>query len=131
MLARLKNYMQGEGVDSGAGFDDDSLREQMKESALKKVKAGIILGRIAELEKITVEKDDINQELDKISDGLTLEHLQKNLSDSSNIIDNLSGRILERKTMQHLQEAATITNLEYNPDSPEAGQTTKSEDNPA
>jgi trigger factor len=131
MLERLKNYMYNEGVPSLSGFDDDSLRAEMKESALKKVKAGLILGRIAELEKITVAEDDINQELGKISNGLNLENLQKNSSNKANIIERLSGRILEHKTLQHLQEAARIVKPETGPNPAEAAPATQIEDNPA
>jgi trigger factor len=107
MLAKLKNYMQAEGMDSLPESEDNSLRERIKESAAKKVKAGIIISRIAELEGIKVEEEDLNKELTRLSGGSDIGALKRDII-KNNMLASIVGRIIESKTLQHLLEAAKI-----------------------
>ena len=120
MVNKFKQYIQGQGVDSLPGFNDDVLMEEVRENATKKVKAGIVLGRIAELEKVDVEQGDIEKELEKQAQGMqgmpasaVREFYTKN-----NMMQTLVGRILEDKTLQHLIAAAKITQAEKSQENP-------------
>jgi trigger factor len=107
MLAKFKSYMKDEGVDSLSGFDDVSLREEMKDSAAKKVKAGIILSRIAELENIKVEEADLESEFTRLATGRSMDEVRKFFI-NNNMLPTLVGQIVENKTLRRLRDAATI-----------------------
>jgi trigger factor len=114
MLKQLKDYMEDDKTAPLPGFDDDALREEMKESAAKKVKAGFILTRIAEMENIKLEEKDLDQELARLSGSSDTDALKRNLI-GSNALLNFSDRVLENKILQHLQETAKIIKDEDSP----------------
>ncbi len=55
------------------GTTEESLREQMREEATKKVHARLVLDKIAEVEAIKVEEADIEAEFDKIAKMYNME----------------------------------------------------------
>lgn len=71
MLAALKNDLHNAGLSyekylSEIKKDEDSLRNEWRESAAKKAKLQLILGRIAEAEKIELTKDELESETKRL-----------------------------------------------------------------
>ncbi|MDR1397749.1 MAG: trigger factor [Desulfarculales bacterium] len=107
MLTKFKSYMKNEGVDSLPGFDDASLREELKGSAAKKVKAGIILSRIAQMENIEVKDEDLEDEFARLANGRSIDEV-RNYFINNNMLSVVGGRIIENKTLRRLRDAAKI-----------------------
>lgn len=68
-----------------SGQDEDALREQMKEDALKRVRTNLTLRQIADDENIEVTEADIDAELEKMSGqfGISVEDIKATLGDLS------------------------------------------------
>lgn len=68
-----------------SGQDEDALREQMKDDALKRVRTNLTLRQIAADENIEVTDEDIDSELEKMSGqfGISVEDIKKTLGDLS------------------------------------------------
>ncbi len=88
------------------GMTTETLREQHKEQAGKQVKVRLGLEKIAKLEDITANEKEIEDELQKLSEGygMPLESIKNLVSDSA-----ISADIKNRKTMDFLLENAKIT----------------------
>lgn len=63
----LENYYQF------SGETDESIREQMKEDALKRVQSNLTLEAILEVEKLEVDETDIDKELEEMATMYNLE----------------------------------------------------------
>ncbi len=88
------------------GMTTDNLREQYKEQAEKQVKVRLALEKIAELENVTADEKEIEDELQKLSEGygMPLESIKNLVSN-----DAIAADIKNKKTMDFLLENAKIT----------------------
>ncbi len=67
-VERLRRQLAAQGVDlKSLQMDWKKLRASQQESALQEVKSALILGKIAEKEKIEAEEADIEEEIGKIA----------------------------------------------------------------
>ncbi|MCB2226117.1 MAG: trigger factor [Desulfarculaceae bacterium] len=114
MVSDFKQRLRQSGMDPDmAGLDDAKLGEDFKEQAEKKVKAGIILGKITALEEIESGQEDIDAEFEKMSSrtGQPAQAL-KDIYNKNNAMPSLTARILEEKTLQAIKAGATIESVD-------------------
>jgi len=110
MVNDFKQRLKQSGMDPDtAGLDDAKLAEDFKPQAEKKVKAGIILGRITEMEEVETSQEDIDAEFEKMAErtGQPAQAL-KDIYNKNNAMPSLTARILEEKTLQAIKAGATI-----------------------
>lgn len=114
MVESFKNRMRQQGMDPQTmGLDEDKLGEGFEEQAQKKVRAGIVLGRIAEQENVEVKAEDVDKDLGKMAErmgqpmGVIKEMYIKN-----NMMLTLQARILEEKTLQVIRADAIIEQVD-------------------
>lgn len=89
--------MQGMNLDlyfQFSGTDEAALREQMKADAQKRVKTNLVLEAIAAAENIEVTEEDINEELENISEmyQTTVENVKQMLANNNYIEEDLKIR---------------------------------------
>ena len=111
MMARLEQDMTRRGMTWPQNeADRDRIRENMKPVAQKRVRRQLILEKIAALESLEVQKEELEAEFAKIaqgvnqSTGFVREVYQKN-----NMLPQLSAQLLEEKTLTFLKDQAQIT----------------------
>lgn len=133
MVEDFRNRLKQSGLDPDeANIDDSVMRDGFQEQAEKKVQAGIIMGRIADIEKVEVGEEDIDAHLETISErtGQPAEVL-KQIYTKNNMMSELEAQVLEENTLQAIKANATIeqvdpAELEPKPEEPE-----EAEDNEA
>jgi trigger factor len=117
LVADAKSYMQRIGRSweeylSARSVDEDGLRKEYREEAIRRVKTALLLEEIAKREKIEVTTADVEQELEAMARAYgqsresVIEFLRKT-SGFGPIIDTVS----RRKTLDLLVEHATITDV--------------------
>lgn len=111
MAARLEQDMTRRGMTwPQSEADRNRIRENMKPTAQKRVRRGLILEKIAALESLEVNKEELEAEFVRIAQGVNQsagfvrEAYQKN-----NMIPQLNAQLLEEKALRFLKEQAQIT----------------------
>lgn len=110
MVASFKSRLRQSGMDPDTvGFDEERLSVDFKPEAEKKVRAGIVLGRISELEKVEVEDGDYEAHYQKVAEqtGQPAESI-KDIYIKNNMLPSVAAQILEEKTLQALKAGAII-----------------------
>jgi trigger factor len=99
MLKEFEQRLQMQGLNlelyyQFSGQDEAALREQMKEDAEKRVRVSLTLEAIAKAENIEVTEEDINKELEEMSNmyGIEVENLKKMLGSLEGIKEDLKLR---------------------------------------
>ena len=74
-----------------SGQDENALREQMKEDALKRVRTNLTLRQIADEENIEVTDEDVDAELNRLAEqfGMPLDDVKKALGDAEMIKEDV------------------------------------------
>jgi len=114
-LERSLRYIQN----SGQNIDEylksinktlDQLREELRPSATKRVAESLVVGKIAETEKIKVDHDEIHTEIEEMVNTSTgdKEELRKALETQRNH-ESIEDTLVARKTIQRLTEIAQST----------------------
>jgi len=87
----------------------EKMEEDLRPNAEKKVKAQLILGKIAQQENITADEEEIEEELKLIADNLKvpLEKMQ-----NPYVTSRIQTRIIGEKTLVFLKEHADIKEVE-------------------
>ena len=99
-----------------AGLSEERLRKDFRPASEKRVKDLLILGQIAEKEKITVNEEDLTNGLKKLAEstGQKTETLQKYYQ-AKNLMGALEEKLLEEKTLNYLVKNANISILDEDP----------------
>ncbi len=116
MVEDFKRRLQQSGMDPEmAGLDDSKLAEDFQIQAEKKVRAGIVLGKISDLEEVEVSQEDLDAEFETMAQrtGQPAEVL-KDIYNKNNAMPSLTSRIMEEKTLQAIKAGAIIK--EVNPE---------------
>jgi len=89
------------------GKTEEELREELRPLATKRVTGSLVLGRIAEEEKIEVSDAEINAELENMVQSVAgnKDEVKKRL-DSPQVRDSIGQLLMTRKTIQRLVEIA-------------------------
>ena len=85
----------------------EQLHEEMHPVAEKRVAQSLVLGKIAEEEKVEISDDEINAEIEKITQNTTenKDELEKSLN-SPQSRESIKRLLITRKTVQRLVEIA-------------------------
>ncbi len=90
--------------------EKEKSRKEKQELAEKMLRSGMILGKISEINKIEVQKEDLDQEFQKIlasypgQEKKVIEYYQKN----PNMIDDLRSSIIEKKSIKFIIDQENI-----------------------
>ncbi len=108
LIQELKLSLAYQGVEfKASGLDEGQLRERYQNRAIREVKSGLILKRIAELEKIDVAEEEIDQRLEEIARKTNQTRSQVEAYYSkNNLVEHLKAQLLEEKTLQFLLKKA-------------------------
>jgi trigger factor len=87
------------------GKNDKEHREGLRESAEIRVKTGLVLGEVAEAEKITVDEKELEARIKELKKQYTDKQMQDELSKPENRRE-LGSRLLTEKTIAKLTEYA-------------------------
>ena len=110
----LKFNLAYQGVDlSRSGLDEEKLRDEYRERALRSVKSDLLLNRIGELEKIEVADEEMDQRLEEIARRT---NRTRNQVDAyyrkNNLVEGLRAQVLEEKVLRFLLKSANVTGAE-------------------
>jgi trigger factor len=85
----------------------DQMREELKPNAVKRVAESLVLGKIAEQEKIAVDHEEIHTEIEEMVNNSSgdKEELRKALESQRNH-ESIEDTLIARKTIQRLTEIA-------------------------
>jgi FKBP-type peptidyl-prolyl cis-trans isomerase (trigger factor) len=111
-LERSLRYLQN----SGQNIDEylksinktiDQLREELRPSSTKRVAESLVVGKISEIEKITVDHAEIHAEIEAMIETSSgdKEELRKALESQRNH-ESIEDTLVARKTIQKLAEIA-------------------------
>ena len=113
-LARKKLEMQD------AGMSEDEIRGRQRvleqdvlQSTAKSLKEHFVLQKIAEIEKIDVSEDEINEEIDRIAEqnGDSARRVRARM-EKEDLLDTLAAQIIERKTLDLVLECAEYEDVQ-------------------
>jgi trigger factor len=113
MNSRTENLARGlamQGIDPRkVGVDWNQYRESTREDSVKAARADILLGEIAERERITVLESEVQAEVARIAEraGKSAEQLRAQLAKEGEL-HALAARIREEKTLDLLEANASI-----------------------
>jgi trigger factor len=94
-----------------SGLDEEKLKEQYRDRAIREVKSALLLRRIAELEDIGVSDQEIDQKFEEIAakTSKTRSEIEAYYR-KNNLVESLKAQVSEEKTLQFLVDRAKITN---------------------
>ena len=112
MLEEFEQRLQQQGMNlelyfQFSGQDEEALRAQMQDDATNRVRVSLTLEAIGEAEKIEVPEEEINAELQKMSDqfGMEVEQIKTTLGGTTVLENDLRFN----KTVEFLVENAKVT----------------------
>jgi trigger factor len=87
---------------------DEEMHEEMHPVAEKRVRRGLVLGKVAEEEKIEVSENDIDAEIDEMVESAAEDRRSqlKEILNSPQSRDSFRQTLFSRKTVQRLAEIA-------------------------
>ena len=122
---------------SYVGQTEEELREQMKPQAQERLNTMLILRKVADVENIAIEEDDVEAEIDNLisSAGGESEAAMKQALNTENAKESIRSSLMNRKIMARLVElvqgeAAPIPAAEATTE-PEVDQENKPEEEPS
>ena len=110
-----------------AGMSDDEIkgrRRLLEQDALKSTAAALkehfVLQKVAEVEKIEVEEEDIDDEIERIADqsGESARKVRARM-EKEDLIEALATDLLERKALNLILDSATYDDYEWKSEEPE------------
>jgi trigger factor len=110
MMVRIEQDLSRQGLSwEKAGLDPNSLMERFRPPAQKLARKKLILEKVAQLESITVSPEEIESELQRIARNVNQSvTLVQEIYNKNNLLPELNQQLLEEKTLNFLQEHATI-----------------------
>ncbi len=110
MMIRIEQDLSRQGLSwEKAGLDPNSLMERFRPPAQKLARKKLILEKVAQLESITVSPGEIDEELQRIANNVNQSvTLVQEIYNKNNLMPELNQQLLEEKTLNFLQEHATI-----------------------
>lgn len=103
---------------AGSNKTEAELREEVQPVAVKRVSRSLVLGKVAEVEKITVSESEINDEVNKLKGSVSSADGKEKLAellDTPQSRESVERSLLTRKTVQLLVEIAKAAPKEASP----------------
>jgi trigger factor len=108
MVDNVISYLQERGMNlEKAGISEDRLRIKMKEDAIRQVKTEIILDKIAELENIAVDHEEINEYTKYAESQSQRLGMDKKILQTA-MVQNVLPKLRAKKTVDYLLKQAII-----------------------
>jgi len=85
---------------------DEEMREEMRPVAVRRVTRSLVLGRVAEAEKVEVTDEEITAELEKLVQGAENQTEMKERISSPQVRDSMARMLATQKTVRRLVEIA-------------------------
>ncbi|MCD7739805.1 MAG: hypothetical protein LUH11_00445, partial [Candidatus Gastranaerophilales bacterium] len=101
----------------GGNFDEmlekeghQKIYEQLKEEAVKRIKTSLIVGKIAQKERITVTTEDIQNKINSLANiyRTTAENVVKEIQKNVNLLNSINQQVITEKVTKLLFENAKI-----------------------
>ena len=110
MVENIIQRFRQQGMDPDqAGLDMDKMRDDFRPQAEKKVKAGIVLSKISDLEEVKIEEADRDEHFDKLSSQVGQPaKILKEMYIKNNMMADLAAQLLEEKTLRAIKADAII-----------------------
>jgi trigger factor len=111
LMERQARWLEGSGLGLGAYLSrinktEEDLREEMRPVAAKRVTRSLVLGRVAEAEKIEVTEEEIAAELEKVVQEADNKAEMKEKINSPQARESMEELLATQKTIQRLVEIA-------------------------
>ena len=114
MLENLKNRLKGQRMSiEMMGLDEEGFRLRFRDSAVDKVKGGLLLMALVEKEDISVNDEDLAQRYEQIAAGNPdmLGRIKEYYSSNKNAQHALISEIKEDKAIRFLLDNAVVTEI--------------------
>lgn len=110
MMMRIEQDLSRQGLSwEKAGLEPARLMERFRPPAQKMARKKLILEKIAQLESLSVSQEEIEAELGRIAANVNQSvNLVREIYNKNNLLPDMSQQLLEEKTLNFLQEHATI-----------------------
>jgi trigger factor len=112
-LASIKQSVLYSGSQlESAGIPVETMRGELRPVAERKVKEDFVLGKIADMENITIEENDTRDGFQRLAeqtgkDPAVLERFYE----TNNLMDSFRDQLLKEKTLNHLLQGAKINTM--------------------
>ncbi len=113
-IKQLEEQLKQQGMTlESAGISYDQLIEDYKESATARVKGDFIIKKVAELEEIKLEDQDIADGFQRVSDqyGMPVDEVKKYFGSRNDLLPFMN-ELLNEKVLGFLREQAVVTEVE-------------------
>jgi len=96
-----------------SGLQQEKLREEFRPAAEKRVKDLLLLSEIARQQGLHTEQSEIDESIARMAEGMNQDPaVVKQYYEANQMVDSLSQRLLEEKTLNFLVKGATIREME-------------------
>ena len=111
LMEQQARWMQESGLDlegylSRINKTEEELREELRPVAAKRVTRSLVLGKVAEAEKIEVTEEEITADLEKIVQSAENKTEMKERAESSQVRGSMEQLLATQKTVQRLVDIA-------------------------
>jgi len=112
-IASIKQSILRSGSQlESAGLSEERMRNELRPAAESKIKEDLVLGKIADMENITVNERDTAEGFQRLAaqtgkDPAALERFYE----TNNLMGSFRDQLLKEKTLNHLMQGAKITNV--------------------
>ncbi|UCD84079.1 MAG: trigger factor [Deltaproteobacteria bacterium] len=113
LIAQRQRLLEIQGLDPGrTDIGDQELREKFRETAIRRIKAGLLMEAIADQEKIEVNEQDITDRLEGIAlrEKRRVEEIREYYR-KQGLLESLRAQIKEEKTLDYLISKAELKEL--------------------
>ncbi|MEN8190520.1 MAG: trigger factor [Thermodesulfobacteriota bacterium] len=118
MIKQTTQMLEQQGMNlESAGLNREDLAEQNRETAEKRVRGDFILKKIAELEEIKVNDEDLDRGFKRIGDqyNMPVEQVKQYFSNRDDLLPFMN-ELLNEKTLAFLREEAVIVEAAVQPE---------------
>ena len=111
LAKNFKQRLSQSGMDPAmAGLDDEKIIADFKPQAEQKVRAGMVLGQIADQLKVEVAEEDLDERIAQIAEQVGQPaQVVKEMYTKNNMMDALNADVMQEKTLQAIKADAKIT----------------------
>jgi trigger factor len=111
LMEQQARWLEGSGLGveeylSRINKKEDEVREEMRPVAVRRVTRSLVLGRVAEAEKIDVTDEEITAELEKMVESAENKAEMKERINSPQVRDSMAQMLATQKTVRRLVEIA-------------------------